>query len=244
MRTINITVAFSLLLVFGLFQGIAGADQIIFRPGPGANDGSDAGGANGGKDTYVYESQPDQNLGQEVSVYSAGVSNCNDTFAKGYLQFDVSSLPAEVSQVYLGVTHYPHTEHCYSNCDLNYYFYPISQAWDEVTVTYNTQPTEGAALYGPVNITFPNDFGTREYDITDIYRSWKTGTLDNYGLAFFSPEVGCNNGAVVFRFHSSDDTDEALRPYLRVITSGAGDDPIFADGFENGDTDSWSSVMP
>jgi len=80
-------------------------------------------------------------------------------------------------------------------------------------------PGEGAAAYGPIKITFPNDFKTKEYDITTIYRNWKNGSVPNYGLAIYSPTVGCNNAAVVFNVHSSDDPDQSLRPYLRILAS-------------------------
>jgi hypothetical protein len=191
--------------------------EIIFRPEAGKNDGSDSGSLNGGKDTYVYGSDPTSNHGTETSIVGLPKSNCNAAETRAYIQFDVSALPAGVQQVFLGVTHVPHTANCYSNCSADFYFYPVSQPWNEMTLTFNTKPAEGAAVYGPVNITFPNDFGTREYDITGIYRNWKNGAVPNYGLAIYSPTEGCNNAAVMFNVHSSDDTDPNVRPYLRII---------------------------
>ena len=224
---------FLLLVMVSLCSLIAGSyvadvqatSEIIFRPGPGPNNGSDNGSANGGKDAYVsrYNNGPDDyrnmNFGAEPSVVGTPRSNCNPSDSKGYIQFDLSSLPADVQQVFLGVTHSPHTTYCYSNCIADFYFYPITQSWSEKTITHNAMPAEGSSVYGPIHITFPNDFKTREYDITTIYRNWKNGSVPNYGLAIYSPTVGCNNAAVQFSVHSSDDTDPSVRPYLRIISS-------------------------
>ena len=191
--------------------------EILFRPGPGLNDGTDNGSANAGKDTWVYGNETTMNYRSDPYLLGFPVSDCNPANAKAYIQFDLSTLPDDVGQVFLGVTHFPHTTYCYSNCDADFYFYPVSELWNEMTLTFDTMPTESSAAYGPVNITFPNDLGNREYDITDIYRSWKNNSVPNYGLAIYSPTVGCNNVAVMFYVHSSDDPDENLRPYLRVI---------------------------
>lgn len=190
--------------------------EIIFRPGPGKNDGSDNGSQNAGKDTSAAGGDPAKNYGAESYITGTPKSNCNPAETKAYIQFDLSSLPANVSQVFLGVTHITHTN-CYDNCNADFYFYLVTQAWNEMTVTFNNRPTEGGAVYGPLNIKAPNDLKTREYDITSIYKNWKNGSVPNYGLAIYSPTVGCNNAAAMFYVHSSDDPDPNVRPYLRIV---------------------------
>src|SRR4030042_4025840 len=155
--------------LYTLFTGPFVADtqatsEIIFRPGPGKNDGSDNGSINGGKDTYVsgfYDGPNDhrnRNFCSEAVIVGTPRTNCNPSETKAYIQFDLSSLPADVQQVFLGVTHFPHTTYCYSNCNAAFYFYPVNQPWSETTLTSNTKPAEGAAVYGPINVTFPKDF--------------------------------------------------------------------------------------
>jgi YD repeat-containing protein len=191
--------------------------EILFRPGPGKNDGSDNGSSNGGKDAFISGSFPTASYGSEPNIVGLPRSNCNPAEARGYIQFDLSSLPVNVQQVFLGVTHFPHTNSCIANCNADFYFYPVTQPWNEMTISFNTKPTEGAAVHGPINISFPNDLKNREYDITGIYRNWKNGSVSNQGLAIYSSTVGCNNAAVGFNVHSSDDPDQSLRPYLRII---------------------------
>jgi hypothetical protein len=190
--------------------------EIVFRPGPGLNNGTDNGSANGGKDSWVSGDTSGTNYGAESYVVATPVSNCNSATAKAYIQFDLSTLPANVQQVFLGVTHLPHMSYCLSNCDADFYFYPVTEPWSETTLIYDNKPPEAAAVYGPINITFPNDFGNREYDITSIYRAWKNNSVPNHGLAIYSPTVGCNNAAVIFYVHSSDATEENNRPYLKI----------------------------
>jgi hypothetical protein len=87
-------------------------------------------------------------------------------------------------------------------------------------------PAEGSAVFGPLNIAFPNNFGTKEYDIPDIYTSWKDGTVPNNGLAIYSPDSGCVNASAMFNVHTSDDPDPALRPYLKVVYVSEANEPV------------------
>jgi hypothetical protein len=196
----------------------ASAQVVILQPGPGLNDGTDEGGPNGGKDAYIYELTPESNYGTLNVAYGLGPSNCNATYGKAYVKFDVSTLPSAVTQVFLGVTH-PVLPYCYSNCDVNFYGYAVTQAWNEMTLTWQNQPTEGAAAFGPVNITSPSSQVLQEFDITNTYTAWKSGSLANHGLVFHGdPTVfGCNNAAVGFGMYTSDETTVAYRPYLRVV---------------------------
>lgn len=207
------------------------ANSIMFQPGPGQNNGSDEGGANGGKDSYTTRHSPGANHGAEVLTYADPRSTCNDSDSISFIQFDVSSLPANVDKVYLGVTHVPHTSYCYSNCSADFYFYPVSSQWNEMTISNSNMPAIDTAhpAFGPVHITFPNDLGVQEYDITDIYRAWKSGTVTNNGLAIYSPTVGCNNASVFFAFKSSDESNASQRPYLRIESAAATTVPLLSN---------------
>lgn len=194
----------------------SGSEVLVFRPSRGLNNGADQGGANAGKDAWVFQDQPGQVNDTSYMIYSMPVSNCNSTHAWSLIRFDLDGLPMQVDSVFVGFTHYAHTNYCYSHCDANWYFYKITSDWEENTVTYNNAPTTGDSFYGPVRITFPNALGTREYNITDQYVRWKNNTDVNKGFAIKSPNVGCNNAAVGFYVYSSDDTAENARPYLKI----------------------------
>ncbi|MEJ2078542.1 MAG: DNRLRE domain-containing protein [Acidobacteriota bacterium] len=199
--------------------------SITLRPLPGANDGNDTGGTESGKDAYTYGIDPDANYGDETLLIGQAKSDCNHADGIAYLQFDLTGLPRKVHKALLGLTHLPHADHCYSNCSIQVFFYRVDEPWDEMHITYNRAPRLGPPVFGPLRIAFPNDRGTVEYDITGIYEAWQANEIPNYGLAFCSPTVGCNNSAVFFGFYSSDYPDPLKRPYLRVLTGGDPDDP-------------------
>jgi hypothetical protein len=214
------------LLLAGSFLGIMLSAQAqvitVFQPGPGNNDGTDDGGINGGKDVFCVQDNPGANYGSDPQLYAAPISNCNSTHAVALMQFDVSGLPATVDSVFFGVTHYDHTSYCYSNCDADFYFAYLTAPWDESTVSYNDFPAQGTDFYGPVHISFPNAFGLVEYNITNAYNAWRSGSTPNHGFIIYSPTIGCNNAAVVFYGHSSDDADSATRPYLKIYQNNVG----------------------
>lgn len=190
---------------------------MTFQPSGGLNNGTDSGTATAGKDTWVNRYSPTMNNGGEMIVVGSPRSNCNTSDYKAYFQFDVSTLPDLVDSVFFGVTHYSHTTYCYSNCDADFYFYRVTSPWDEMALVEANLPSEDSTpIYGPINITFPNDFQQQEYDITNAYNYWKTNGNDNFGFAVYSPTIGCNNAAVTFYVHSSDDTVVATRPYLKI----------------------------
>lgn len=193
--------------------------EIIFRPAPGLNNGTDTGTAAAGKDASGGScSSPADNAGAGDVLFSGPQSTCNGCNYSTWLQFDVSALPSEVTRVYVGFTHLPHTAYCYSNCNADFYFYPVTSDWNEMAVSRATPPTRGNVVTGPINISFPNDFGNREYEITDLYRQWKSGTIVNRGLEISSPTVGCSNASVAFLTYSSDSATESQRPYLHIVT--------------------------
>ena len=170
-------------------------------------------------DAWVYgadSSTSATNYGASSNLSGSPVSTCNTAMSIAYIKFDLHSFPDTVDKVNLVVNHLPHTEACHSNCNADFYFYPVLEPWDEMTITYDNKPALGTEpVSGPVHISFPNDLGQQKYDITDIYRQWKSGAIPNYGLAVYSPTVGCNNAAVGF-YVASNENQEFPGPALEI----------------------------
>jgi hypothetical protein len=190
----------------------------IVRPAPGNNDSTDQGGANGGKDAYVYQSTSTTNYGNSVPLAALPLSSCNATDAFIYIQFDLTGLPdTAVDSVFVGFTHYADSTYCYSNCTADFYFAAVTQPWSESTITYADMPAQDTGyLYGPVHLAFPFSSFVKEYNITTMYKKWRNGAVPNYGMVIYSTTMGCNNAAVAFSIHSSDDTVVTDRPYLKI----------------------------
>jgi hypothetical protein len=214
------------LLFAGSFLGIMLSAQAqvitVFQPGPGNNDGTDDGGINGGKDVICSQETPSTNYGSYPQIYTAPISNCNSTHVISMVKFDVSTLPENADSVFVGFTHLDHTSYCYSNCNADFYFAYMLADWNESTVTYNDFPSQGLDFFGPINISFPNAFGLREYNITSAYNAWRSGATPNHGFIIYSPTVGCNNASVIFYVHASDASDSTQRPYLKVYGGNVG----------------------
>lgn len=211
----------AMLFIFGYASA---QNTIIFQPSGGANDGSDEGTITGGKDTWENRYTPTDNFGSLEYSMSTPRSNCNESDYKSYFKFDVSTLPDSVSSVVFGVTHFEHTAYCYSNCSADFYFYRCTSAWDEMALIQSNLPSEDPEpFFGPIPITFPNNFGVKEYDITSAYRYWKKNPNANFGFTVYSPLIDCNNACVYFGVKTSDDIVAANRPYLKiepVVTTG------------------------
>lgn len=198
---------------------------IILKPGPGPNDGTDNGSESAGKDAYAWDCGGSHS-GSKSTMIGTPRSTCNECNAKAYIQFNLDKLPSDAQAVYLGVTHLPHNVSCASMCSADFYFYPVLDAWSETTIGSGPMPAEGSAAFGPLPISFPNDFGTKEYDITKVYRSWKDGSTPNNGLAIYSPDSGCVDGSAMFLVYTSDDPDPSLRPYLKVLSVSEEYEPV------------------
>lgn len=217
-----------LLIAFTVAVSLA-QSPIIFMPGPGNNDGTDQGSLTGGKDTWVYDGSSSSNYGDHVMIYSMPVSTCNNTNVTGYVQFDLSTLPATVDSVFFAGWTWNQGPYCYSNCNNNWEFWYVGQSWNEMTVTWDTKPTLDSAFAGPFNRDWTDTAHFQKFDITEAYRNWKSGTVPNYGLAIVGIDGSCNNAAVNFGVYSSDDTTGGgtMRAHLIVYASSVGiSDPV------------------
>lgn len=212
----NILLAFA---IFTLAQVAFSQTIIRFSPGPGKNDGSDEGGLNAGKDAFVYDEQYTTNYGTSTIVITNPISTCNQTNVQAFLKFDLSTLPENVDSVFLGFYMHAYNNYCYSNCDNNFDLRYITSPWNELTLNWNNKPPAGVPFSDTIRITFPYNGGWLRFNITDAYKSWKSGTITNEGFTIFPIDGFCNNACVSFATFSSDYTDDTTsRPYLEIFT--------------------------
>lgn len=210
------TILHALLATFTITTTFA-QSPIVFQPSAGLNDGTDEGGLYGGKDTWVYDGDPTTNYGNSTTCYSMPLTSCNNTNVRGFLKFDVSTLPAEVDSVHLAVDFFDQTTYCISNCEASFSFNYVDAAWNEMTMTWNDQPTPSEAFAGPFAVAFPEVGGERHYDVTDAYLAWRSGSRANHGFAIVPLDGSCNNAAIFFGFYSSDDTSAAHEPARLLV---------------------------
>lgn len=215
---------YAIAFILFLAQPMIAQTPIIFQPGPGLNDGTDEGGANGGKDVYIGD-WDNITHGIEAGFVTYPISNCNNTTLISLLKFDVSSLPSEVDSVIMVIHHFAPMAYCYSNCVADFHLGLVMEAWSETTVSFTSPPAIAATpFYSILNHSWDDSLKIKEYNITDVYRDWRDGTVPNHGFEIYSTTVGCNNACVYVGGYTSDDTTNAgeYRPYLKVYTQSTG----------------------
>ena len=225
-RTVLAVVVGVAVWVGGLSPALA--DTIIFQPGPGLNDGTDDGSLTAGKDAKVSDSnyRPGDhatNFGDVATISLFDSIPGNYWQSWGFFEFDVSGLPAAddvtearlVFSQYFGSDYFPWP----GGATTNIVQTPLGP-WDEMTLTWDNKPALASAIEASVTIPMPGGypFGfEREVslDITDLYKGWRSGTRDNYGLVYRQNQPFVANGTANY-VHTSDNTNEALWPRLEI----------------------------
>jgi len=221
---------------------------LVLQPGPGANDGSDLGDMLNGKDAGVFNGSGNSgnNIGtarRQYTQYNSATWN-----AMGYYQFDFSSYlsstdvitTAELTfhHLYLSAKDGQGNHRIWSQVDENYAVRGVQQAWNEMDITYNSQPLSDSH-YSATSVVYPRaltwneatagnllwaDVGDDEHtfaiasvtlDVTGLVQDWHTGVRNNYGLLYQTTDGGSYNaqdGYVI----SSDALNEIYRPKLTV----------------------------
>ncbi|MFC1620079.1 FG-GAP-like repeat-containing protein [Candidatus Neomarinimicrobiota bacterium] len=182
-------------------------DVIVIQPGPGD-----------GKDAYVHSGNPTTNYGTDISMYFGGWPMSDTTNL--YIQFDLTTLApfTEITSARLDL--YQMGQNGWMSYD--YGAYKINEAWDESTITWNTQPASQA---NPMTTFFGGDWAD---DVMHRWRSihgleylvqqWIDDPAGNYGLViravnelYGAPRVG-----------SSDQSELMVRPKLVINSPGTG----------------------
>lgn len=213
--------AFSLLSASGA--------EVSIQPGPGANDGSDTGGPEDGKDAALFD--------PSIGVVNSGATDwlaifnspCNVGQLNGFLRFDTENLPktsiskVEVRlycQVYFNGAGWPWPTNPVVGVAR------VLEGWDEMTVSAGAFPASSPTTLDPKTITVTGGTGSPfvefedwlSFDITDLYLDWISGAAENHGIAFRVDNEYCANGNLLVAA-SSDHGDTSKRPVLVVTTS-------------------------
>ena len=229
----------ALAVMMGIAVLLAGvspavAVTVIFQPGPGLNDGTDAGGLTGGKDAKVSDSnyRPGDhytNFGDVATISLFDSIPGNYWQSWGFFQFDVSGLPAadDVTEARLvfnqlfASDYFPWP----GGATTNIVQTPLA-AWNEMTLTWDNKPALASAIEASVTIPMPSGYPFQferevSLNITDLYKGWRSGTRDNYGLVYRQNQPFVANGTANY-VHTSDHTNEALWPRLEIDYTNGG----------------------
>lgn len=148
----------------------------------------------------------------------------------GFIKFDVSAIASDIQRATLRLYHYSFVGTNTTTVGV----YLIDGAdWDESTITQNTKPTVKEYAEDQLQLALPTVGTWIEFDITNIVRGWKLGTISNYGIKLEVIATD-NNGRV--GFNSSEVVD--YEPHLRVWNNASSDGKLYlaADAVVTEDT--------
>ena len=137
-------------------------------------------------DTYVDQNNATGNYG---SNFMMKVGSYSGSANRALIKFDLAAIPAGTNinqatlRVYYFVCALPGTTTTLTA-------YRISESWDEMTATWNTQPAYAEA-YGSASFVSCNT-DWKSFDVTALVQAWVNGTYSNYGILLRSPEGGGN----------------------------------------------------
>lgn len=179
----------------------------------------------GTSDTTISQHQPDANFGAEITVNADGDAPNGSGHANwALLRWDLSSIPrgARIQSAKLTV-HVTNT-----SGGQVYRLYPVPQAWDEVSVTWNNLMPW---VHSPVLAEFaPSALGSYELDLNnagrEVIESWVNENAPNRGFIIANP-----NSADGFDFYAREVMTETMRPELSIMWS------YEQPGDANGDND-------
>ncbi|WP_027185921.1 LamG-like jellyroll fold domain-containing protein [Desulfovibrio inopinatus] len=184
----------------------ASGQSFVLQPGPGANDGTDDGSREAGKDAWTESCHPDTNHGSSESLLASMTSGCDSCGGtqKTYIRFNLDGLPTPMDNALLGF-YFLGKGSCDEHCNINFSIVGLTSDWNEMTITANTAPSEmSASLDDVVPISAPSNPEFIEIPIPHLYEYWKENPNANYGLVIESTYSGCNTTAARFAVSSSD----------------------------------------
>jgi PKD repeat protein len=175
-------------------------------------------------DGSTFVSQPGPSDGKDTDYGSAyhptGCADCEYLYSGGwgdsyndFFEFNLNDTPAsgEVvkAEIWLWASRPADVS---GGNDPGFQMYRVTSSWTEAGLTRASNPTE--TFYKEMPKTIPTDGtgGWVKTDITDMYKGWKDGTYQNYGIEVMPTNTNHSNGSII----SSDSADAAHRPKLVV----------------------------
>src|SRR5262249_36803430 len=166
-------------------------------------------------DAYTSAEKPTGKYGSQATIVVSSKTT-------GYIQFDLSTLPAgtqaaDVAKASLTLFVSAGSVKTPGSFSVQ----AVAGAWDELTLNQANAPAIGATVAGniPVAATDGNQFIA--IDVTSAVQQWLAGTISNYGFALVA------NGATMLSFDAKESGTTGHNAQLEITlvggsTSGAG----------------------
>jgi hypothetical protein len=162
-----------------------------------------------GKDASVETHLPDNNYGT-LSYGAVGYLTTNKL--RAYFQFDLSSVPMNAVVVEAKLKIYQWLTYGTENFLIG--IYPVTDSWDENTITWNLQPASSSTCEATAEVVV----GTTTWqplDIDGLVQSWIDGSITNDGLVLKDTNEVTANSQMLF-YTSDYSVNVNFRPKLEM----------------------------
>lgn len=163
-------------------------------------------------DTMINNLAPTTNYGSSTELTTLTSSTCGGgTFEYSFFKWNLAGSPsANVS--YVSAQAYKVSD--YLGATRNVAAWRIASTWVEGTVTWNTAPSYGSAANSTISVT--PSLGWYSWNITNLYKAWKSGAYSNYGIALIAADY---SNCAASNWASKEYATTSLRPKLVVQTT-------------------------
>jgi len=173
-----------------------------------------------GKDVYLRSLSPNTNYGTDPSYGAQAWTNAgNDVIARDVIEFDISSIPsgaiitdAKLS-LYQDLTSSRGQHSTLSGSNVSW-LQRITSPWDEMTVTWNTQPTTDTTNQVTLPESTSPDEDYLDIDVTALVQDMIDNPSSGFGFMIR------HQTEIPYRrliFASSDNSNPNLYPKIKVI---------------------------
>lgn len=163
-----------------------------------------------GIDTGVESVSPTNNY---ALLFLTGIGNSASNIVRTYIEFDLSSIPANARVFDADLKLYQFNTLGTDNFTVG--LHKITSTWDESTITWNLQPTSSTSAEVTDNIT-AGATTWESWDIVALVQGWLDGTITNYGMMLKDTDESSVNTTAHF-FTSDYTTDATKRPKLEIV---------------------------
>ena len=163
-----------------------------------------------GKDSFISHSWPDNNYGDIANFYVGMFAISH--YYRAYLQFDLSTIPADARIVDADLKIYQYNSLGSGNFQIG--LHKVTGNWEENTITCNLQPTSSSGAEA-LRTVYTGSTAWRSWDIDDLVQGWLDGSITNQGMLLKSTDETLS---ITLGIHlcSSDSATASEHPKLEV----------------------------
>jgi hypothetical protein len=164
--------------------------QLVIQPGPSAAK----------ECTVRILNQATQTAYPGQLQIGGGNSAAGDEVDRGFLRFDLSSIPAtaHITEANIGL--------CYS---FTYYYtsfhlpapiglYKVTGNWDRSTITWGNQPASEGSAVSTTTVPGSEDDSFYYWPATALVQGWLNGSIPNYGIVLKDTDESTYEGVKIF----------------------------------------------